>query len=176
MSDHHILAGISRHLRHALWMGIKADEATRSFVLREPAIRIASPDVSDPDGRLFLWLYEVRPNRYLASHPGVRPQTGIAAPPPLPLDLHYMITPLLPANDQDGADLVLLARVMQIMAAMSHLVVAGAETEGELRVTQEEPVLEEQIALWSALRRPMHLSAFYQVGVARINPLSFDAT
>jgi len=173
MSDHHILAAISRHLRHTLWLGLEADDTTRALVLREPAIRIAPPDPDDPDGRLFLWLYEVRPNRYLASNPGARPQSGIAAPPPLPLDLHYMITPLLPANDQDGADLVLLARVMQIMAAVTHLSLPGG-APGELRVTQEEPDLEEQIALWSALRRPIRLSAYYQIGVARIDPLTFD--
>lgn len=174
MSDHHILAGISRHLRHTLWLGIKADEAARALVLREPAIRIASPRADDPDGRLFLWLYEVRPNRYLASHPGVRAQKGVALPPPLPLDLHYLITPNLPSRDQDGAELVLLARVMQIMTALPHLAVPGTEGEDALRITQEEPDLAEQIALWRALRQPMQLSAFYQVGVARIDPLSVD--
>lgn len=172
MSDHHILASISRHLRHTLWLGLKEDAACLSLVQREPAIRIAAPNRDDLDVRLFLWLYEVRPNRYLASHPGVRPQKGIASPPPLPLDLHYLITPNLPRTDQDAADLVLLARVMQIMSAIPHLVLPEGGEE-ELRITQEEPDLPEQIALWSGLRQPMQLSAFYEVGVARIDPLGF---
>lgn len=173
MSDHHILASISRHLRHTLWLGIKEDEACRTLVLREPAIRLCAPDRDDPDGRLFLWLYEVRPNRYLASHPGVRPQRGIASPPPLPLDLHYLITPNLPRGDQDGADLVLLARVMQIMSAVSHMALPGGGGGEELRINQEELDMDEQVALWSALRQPLRLSAFYEVGVARIDPLGF---
>jgi len=161
MSDHHVLAAISRYLRHTLWLGFKADEAVRALILREPAIRISPPNSADGEARLFLWLYEVRPNRYLASHPGVRPHVGAAAPPPLPLD-------------QDGADLVVLARAMQIMAAMPHVAMPGGAEEDELRVTHEEPPLEEQVALWRALREPMRLAAFYQVGVARIDPLDPD--
>lgn len=174
MSDHHVLAAISRYLRHTLWLGFKEAEAVRALILRESAIRISPPNSADGEARLFLWLYEVRPNRYLASHPGVRPHVGAAAPPPLPLDLHYMLTPNLPSLDQDGADLVVLARTMQIMAAMPHVAVPGSAEEDELRVTHEEPSLEEQVALWHALREPMRLAAFYQVGVARIDPLALD--
>ena len=170
MSNHHILAAVSRQIRHLLWTGIKEDEATRSLIKGERAIRIGPPDRKNPDGRLFIWLFQVRPNLYQSDLP-MRHITDVAAPNPLPLDLFYMITPMLPGGDLDGADLVVLARVMQIMAANDHISFKEPDFEEHMRVILEDIPLQEQVLIWRALRAPMTIAVFYQLSPVRINPL-----
>ena len=176
MSNHHILAAVSRRMRSILWEGIKIDEATRSLVLSELAIKIGPPDPDNPDGRLYIWLYQIRPNLYQADLP-MRHITDVAEPSPLPLDLWYMLTPMLPAGDQDGADLVLLARTIQIMAANEHISIDEPSFKENLRVILEEPPVQDQVLLWRALRKPMRLAAYYRLTTVRIDPLySSDAS
>lgn len=174
MSNHHILAAVSRKVRHLLWEGIKADEATQTLIKSERAIRISPPDHKDTDGRIFLWLFQVRPNLYQADLP-MRHITDVAEPNPLPLDLSYLITPMLPGKDQDGAELVVLARVMQIMAANSHITFEEPGFEETVRVMLEDIPLQEQILIWRALRAPMRIAAFYQLSPVRIDPLVASA-
>lgn len=171
MSNHHILAAVSRQIRSLIWQGIKTDAATKSLVKSEMAIKISPPDAAFADGRLFIWLFQVRPNLYQADLP-MRHITDVAEAAPLPLDLWYMITPILPGRDQDGSELVVLARVMQIMAANSHITINEPEFTESMRVTLEDPPLQEQVLMWRALRKPMLLSTFYQVSAVRIDPLA----
>ena len=174
MSNHHILAAVSRRVRSLLWDGIKVDEASKSHVKSEMAIKIGPPNPDNPDGRLYIWLYQIRPNHYQADLP-MRHITDVAEPAPLPLDLWYMITPMLPASDQDGSDLVLLARTMQIMAANQHISFNEPGFEENLRVLLEDPPVQDQVLMWRALRKPMHVAAFYQITAVRINPLADSA-
>ncbi len=175
MSNHHILAAVSRRIRSLLWQGIKSDEAALSLVKGEHALKISAPDPQDADGRLFIWLYQVRPNRYQADLP-MRHITDVAAPAPLPLDLWYMITPVLPGGDLDGADQVLLARSLQVMAANQHITFDEPGFKEKMRVTLEDPSTQEQVLLWRALRKPMQAAVFYQVSSVRIDPLSRPAS
>jgi hypothetical protein len=170
MSNHHIMAAVSRKLRSLLWQGFKADEATRSFVNSEKAIKIGPPQPGAIDGRLYIWLYQIRPNLYQADLP-MRHITDVAEPAPLPLDLWYMLTPMLPGEDQDGADQVILARTLQVMAANAHIAVEEPGFAENLRVILEDPPIQDQIMLWRALRMPMRLSAYYQLMTVRIDPL-----
>jgi hypothetical protein len=174
MSNHHILAAVSRQIRRLLWAGIKEDEATRSLIKSEQAIRIGPPNQEDPVGRLIIWLFQVRPNLYQADLP-MRHITDIAEPNPLPLDLSYLITPILPGGDLDGAELVVLARVMQIMAANDHILFNEPGFEENVRVILEDIPLQEQILIWRALRAPMRIAAFYQLSPVKIDPLPVTA-
>jgi hypothetical protein len=170
MSNHHVLAAVSCRIRHILWEGINSDEATRALMQSKEAIRVGTPDPSDPDGRLFIWLYQIRPNLYQADLP-MRHITDIAEPQPLPLDLSYMLVPTFPSDDHDGANLVVLARTMQIMAANSRIVINEPGFDESLRAILEDPAINEQILLWRALRMPMRLAAYYAVSPVRIDPL-----
>lgn len=170
MSNHHVVAAVSRTIRRLLWEGMKSDPAVRSVVKSERAIIVGPPTSQLEEARLSIWLYQVRPNLYLADQP-MRHITDVAAPPPLPLDLAYMITPILPPGDQDGTELVVLARAMQIMAGHAHIDLSEPGFEESLRVMLEDPPLEDKILLWRALRAPMRASAFYKVSTVRIDPL-----
>ncbi len=171
MSNHHVLAAVSRQIRSLIWQGIKQDAATQSLVESEEAIKIGPPDAGIADGRLFIWLFQVRPNLYQADLP-MRHITDVAEAAPLPLDLWYMITPILPMGAGDGSELVVLARTMQVMAANPHIMIDAPGFAETARVTLEDPPLQEQVLLWRALRKPMLLATFYQVSAVRIDPLA----
>lgn len=174
MSNHHILAAVSCHIRHMLWEGINSDEATRKLLTSKEAIRVGIPVPDDPEGRLYIWLYQIRPNLYLADLP-MRHITDVADPQPLPLDLSYMIVPTFSSDDHDGANLVVLARTMQIMAANSRIVIKEPGFDEAMRIMLGDPPINEQILLWRALRMPMRLAAYYGVSPVRIDPLETGA-
>ena len=171
MSNHHVIAAVSRCVRTFLWEGIKIDETAKSLIKSDMAIKIGPPVTDDPDNRLWIWLYQIRPNLYQSDLP-MRHITDVAKPAPLPLDLSYLIVPALPGTNQDGADQVLAARVMQIMAAKAHFSLnQPPDFDEQLRVTLEDRPMQEQILLWRALRSPMRLAIYYQISVVRIDPL-----
>jgi hypothetical protein len=170
MSNHHIVVTVSRRIRQLLWTGFKTDQVARSIVRGERSIIIGPPDPSLAEARFAIWLYQVRPNLYQADLP-MRHSTDVAEAPPLPVDLLYQLSPMLPAGNQDGAEQVILGRAIQIMAANPHLYFMEPGFEETLRVTLEDLSLEEQILLWRARRVPMRTALYYKLSFVRIDPL-----
>lgn len=124
---------------------------------------------------LSIWLYQVvRDECRLNDLPLVRPMPSGDVeidPPPLPLKLHYLATPL--AQNQPDTEQRILGRVLQffhgrptISGAMLRGELIGTDTE--LHVHLEALGLDEITRVWEALGGSYQLSVSYEVSLARI--------
>ncbi len=125
---------------------------------------------------LSVWLYRVaRDETRLNDPPTVRPLAagGVELlPPPLPLRLHYLMTPIAPkAPDTEQK---ILGRVLR--AFHSRPLVSGALLQGdlmgsgaEIAVRLEQMSLEEITRVWEALEGSYQLSVSYEVTLALVH-------
>ena len=124
---------------------------------------------------LSLWLYRVvRDEHRLNDPPVVRPLPSgrvELVPPPLPLRLHYLATPL--ATGSPDPEQRILGRVLQLFH--TYPVVSGAAlggaltgTEVQIHVRLESLSLDEITRVWEALEGSYQLSVSYEVTLANI--------
>jgi hypothetical protein len=140
------------------------------------SVELATPQEMGADAQgVSVWLYRVlRDDHRLNDPPRLRPRPDgdvDVIPPPLPLRLHYLITPL--AADAPDTEQKILGRVMQLMH--SRPLLAGtalqgdlAGTDSELCVRLESLSLEELTRIWDALEGSYQLSISYEVTLANI--------
>lgn len=124
---------------------------------------------------LSVWLYRVaRDDTRLNDPPVVRPLAGGGVemvPPPLPLRLHYLMTPLAPkAPDTEQK---ILGRVLRTFH--SRPIVSGAAltgdligTDAEISVRMEPMTLDEITRVWEALEGSYQLAVSYEATLALI--------
>ncbi|MBI1205834.1 MAG: DUF4255 domain-containing protein [Azospirillum sp.] len=131
--------------------------------LRSPKdIRIAKK----PLPLVSMWLYRVTRLDELTNAPPRRSPPNHVEMPPLPLNLHYLLTPL--ATDMITAQR-LLGRVMQAFfdnAILSDVYLTPALVSSGLSSVSihfEPHTLEELTRIWEALHEPYDLSSSYDV-------------
>lgn len=121
-----------------------------------------------------LWLYRVCRFDDLENAPPRVSSSGRVIPPPLPLMMYYLVTPM--SADEMTAQR-LLGHAMQALDAHSRL---GPEfTHAELNGENDEPLgihldqqgFEESARLWHALHEPYRLSVSYFVQYVAIESL-----
>ncbi len=124
---------------------------------------------------LSVWLYRVmRDETRLNDPPTVRPLSGGGVelvPPPLPLRLHYLITPLaLKAPDTEQKILGRVLRVFHARPTLSGALLRGdlTGTDAEINVRLESMSLDEITRVWEALEGSYQLSLSYEVTLALI--------
>jgi hypothetical protein len=125
-----------------------------------------------------LWLYRVVRDEERLNAPPERLGPDRLRPPPLPVRLHYLITPIVNINAQTLAfsperEHLLLGKVLQILYDVPLLrgtVLQDdlAGTSIELGVRLETLTLEEITRVWEGLNRPYQLSVSYEVAVVPI--------
>lgn len=121
-------------------------------------------DANNTSG-ISLWLYRVIKDASLLNQPPPRPRLNLESRHPLPVDLYYLVTPIV---DDIETRHVLLGRVLQVLN--DHSMLSGAElqdtlagTSDELRVTLETTPMEELTRIWSALIDDLQLCVSYRV-------------
>lgn len=170
MSDFEAIASVSRTLRALLEGHITNDP---SFPIAAVPIELRSPKELRQDSVdlcVSVWLYRVNRNPDLANEPP-RPGASTVDRYPIPLDLHFLITPIA---DDPESDQKLLGRLVQVMH--DHARIRGPALQGslrggsdELRVTLELLSLEDLSRVWSALDEPYELSVPYLVQLIKID-------
>jgi len=125
---------------------------------------------------LSVWLYRIIRDEQRLNDPPVRLSPSELLPPPLPLRLHYLITPV--TNERFGdpeTEQIIMGKVLQ--AFYSHPVLRGSDlqaeffgTEIELKMRLEPMTLEEIARVWEALEGSYQLSTSYEVSLVNINP------
>jgi hypothetical protein len=140
-------------------------------------VELGTPQEMGADAQgVSLWLYRVlRDDMRLNDPPRIRPRlpAGVELlPPPLPLRLHYLVTPL--AADAPDTEQKILGRIMQLFhsrATLSGAVLQGdlAGTDYELNVRLESLALEELTRIWDALEGSYQLSISYEVTLVNID-------
>jgi hypothetical protein len=118
-----------------------------------------------------VWLYRVTRNPDLLNAPPTREAADELPYHPLPVDLHYLVTPL--AGDRDDEQ-VLFGRVLQVLN--DHTIIRGTDLVSppldpervELRVLLDTLSLEDLTRVWNALQESYALSIGYVVQVVEI--------
>ncbi|MCA9874453.1 MAG: DUF4255 domain-containing protein [Anaerolineales bacterium] len=112
-----------------------------------------------------VWLYRITRNEFLLNQPRRRPTSGQQSRLPMPVNLHYLVTPLMsdPRDEQ-----MLLGLVLQVFN--DHATLRGSDlkdallgSDEELRLSFEAPSLEDLTRVWGALQEPYQASLTYLV-------------
>jgi len=176
-----VLAATSATLRQMLADSMAADigpSGLATFFTGATTVALETPQEMLQAGRqgLSVWLYRVaRDDQRLNDPPEVRTlPTGEAVmiPTPLPVRLHYLMTPLAPASPDTeqrilGRTLQLFHRYPIVSGAFLRAELAG--TNAELHVHLEALGLEEITRVWEALEGSYQLCVSYEVTLARIH-------
>jgi hypothetical protein len=115
---------------------------------------------------LSLWLYRVRRLDELNNAPPQRQPDGRLSVRPLPLNLHYLLTPIAanPLTAQRLLGLAMQALHQEARLGADFLHPALLETtQASVGIHLEPQTAEEAVRIWHALHQPYQLSAAYMV-------------
>jgi hypothetical protein len=127
---------------------------------------------------LSLWLYRVMRDDLRLNEPPARISHDSASPTPLPLRLHYLITPIVRIQNADAGasperEQAILGKAMQLLYMKP--VLQGVDLGDTLAgtsaqiITRLEPLGTEEITrIWSALKASYQLSVSYEAAIAYI--------
>jgi hypothetical protein len=173
MGDYTVLAEVGESLVGVLWEEIQIDRQVNSLIDNENRISLDSPfDLQNNDSvKLSIYLYRITENASLKNQFPVQGNGAQLRKPPLTLDLHYLVTPLVgTVGDQQ----IILGKVMQVFYDRS--ILQGTDLVGSLVASGEEvrvilnPVaLEETTRVWQAMEMSYRLSLVYLVRVAMVD-------
>jgi hypothetical protein len=126
---------------------------------------------------LSVWLYRVVRDEERLNAPYERLNRTQLRRPPLPLRLHYLITPVVNTQAQGTLETeqAILGKVLQVF--YEHPTLRGAElkeglnrTQSEITVRLESLSLDDMTKIYDALLRSYQLSVSYEVSVVYIYP------
>jgi hypothetical protein len=124
---------------------------------------------------LSLWLYRVVRDDERLNQPPRRETVRELRQPPLPVRLHYLVTPIASAVGPNGPELeqAVLGKAMQTLH--DHSFFRGTDLQGDFAGTETEfharleaMSLEDITRVWSALDESYQLSVSYEVSVITI--------
>jgi len=127
-----------------------------------------------------LWLYRIERDDQRLNAPPARLTRTQLQPPPLPLRLHYLATPVVTIDPafplvSPGREQEILGKVIQLCYGRPML--RGVDlrdtltgSDDTLAIRLEPMSLEEITRVWQALQRPYQLSVSYEVTLASIAP------
>lgn len=164
MSEYTAIRAISESLRALL-----------EQYITEPGVEavVLSPQEMREDNRsgVSVWLYRVTRNEHLLNQPPQRLSATEFARNPLPVNLHYLLTPIMTDILDEQT---LLGRILQVFN--DHPVLRGSHLQNDLagsgdsfRVHLETLTLEELTRVWGALQEPYQTSLSYLVQVVSID-------
>jgi hypothetical protein len=124
-----------------------------------------------------VWLYRVVRDEERLNAPARRIGWDLQLPPPLPLRVHFLMTPISGETTMHGREMeqVILGKVLQ--AVHDHPILRGSDlrddfvgTDTVLNVRLEPLALQEVYDIWDALEGSYRLSVSYEVTVVNIDP------
>jgi hypothetical protein len=173
-----VLAATSATLRKMLLDAMTSNIGPTAFFTAAMSVSLETPKEMTTASRqgLSLWLYRVgRDENRLNDPPEVRTLASgqiDVLPPPLPVRLHYLLTPISTSNPD--TEQRILGRAMQLFH--THPIVSAPFLQGELagsnaqlHVHLEALGLDEMSRVWEALGGSYQLSVSYEVTLARID-------
>jgi hypothetical protein len=152
--------------------------------LFDPALGAAVVSLATPDGMemagesgLSMWLYRLVRDDQTLNRPPVRPAPNLIRRRPLPVRVHYLMTPIITGNagiPAPEAEQLVIGRVLQTFhdqPLISGPQLAGSYqgTEVEIAVRLETLGLDETSRIWEGLERSYQLSISYEVTVVVID-------
>ncbi|RPI57887.1 MAG: DUF4255 domain-containing protein [Acidobacteria bacterium] len=151
---------------------------TGPFTTRGMTVLLNTPEemLDIPREGVSLWLYRVVRDEHRLNEPSRRISASEWMRPPLPLRLHYLVTPVTTRANLGDPDTeqYLLGKVMQTLH--SRAVLRGADlqaelsgTDTELHVQLETLTLDETSRMWEALGGSYQLCVSYEVSLVAID-------
>lgn len=179
MSNHQAIAAVTATLRSLLLSKLTAEGMTVNITVRPPD-RVT---VTNGSTQLNLFLYQTAQNAALRNmNLPQKLKPGETAPPPLALNLYYLMTAYGP--DDENEDLVthqLLGKAMNVMhdhplLGADEIKDATSSIQGSdlhnqierIRITPQPMALEEMSKLWTTFQTNFRISAAYLVAVVLI--------
>jgi hypothetical protein len=177
------LHATSTTLREYLQTSIDADpffgSSTHPWRDRSMHVRLQTPAEmmeNNGDEGLSFWLYRVVRDEELLNDPAQRISPTRLRPPPLPVRLHYLVTPVT-NRDNEGdpeTEQYVLGKVLQLFH--SKPMFRGADLRGQLLGTTAQLLvrletlsLDEITRVWEGLNGSYQLSVSYEVSVVHID-------
>ena len=141
-------------------------------------VSLNNPEEMTADNRqgVSLWLYRVNRDGDTLNRPMVQVNSTLRRYPPLPLQLHYLVTPIVNRGSTGSAETeqMILGKVLQILHDRCRL--RGTDLRGDFSGTEVELAvrlgpqsLEEITRVWNALDRSYQLSVSYEVTLVDID-------
>lgn len=152
--------------------------ATAPFTARGMSVSLQTPREMSDAGRegISLWLYRVMRDDQRLNDPPRRTNPTTFAQRPLPMRLHYLVTPITTRDNLGDPDTeqYLLGKVLQSFHTTPMLRGAALRgeltgTDAELSVRLETLALDEVSRVWEALEGPLQLSVSYEVTLVDID-------
>lgn len=146
------------------------------FTVGGMVVSLSTPQemTEKPAEGLSIWLYRVVRDEQRLNDPALRVSATELLPPPLPVRLYYLITPVTNRKLGDPeTEQLILGKVLQSFHGRpvlrgSDLKAELSGTEVELHVRLEALTLEEITRVWEALEGSYQLSVSYEVSVVDI--------
>lgn len=172
MSEHTVLQDIGMTLKYLLEENINIP----TNLVSPENIELESPNKTGDESirRLSIFLFKVEENPHLKNQEMQNVNNTKLKPPPISLDLYYLITPFAQSRSEEQ---LILGRVMQIFYdnAILKMPILRGDLEGtseEFRVTLYSLPFEEVFQLWQSFsERSFTLSVCY-----KITPVEIDST
>jgi hypothetical protein len=170
VSDYSVIRAVSQTLDTLLTTFITNSSDVQ---IKNIPVELLSPkemEAANEDLGVSLWLYRATRMAEMLNEPPERKMNQII-PTPLPVLLHYLVTPI--AKDPLTRH-ALMGKVLQVFN--DHSILRGADLQGilqgtteQLRITLEALSLEDLSLIWDALNEPYQLSVSYLVQVVKID-------
>jgi hypothetical protein len=143
-------------------------------------VTVLAPDEAGGDQRINLFLYKVEENSFLRNEDWtVKPgNTSQLVPPPLSLNLYYLMTPYAKSDPQTGNATAheILGEAMRVFYENSVIPdnfldpgLKGAREQFRIVYNALDP--EELSRLWSTFSQPFRLSVRYQISTVQVDML-----
>lgn len=172
MSEYSSLRRVSLALAARLRLAFVADPQLNPLFTGTHVVSLETPKEMrkpPPAVGLSLWLYLVQRDPFLANRPPERVDEGHVRLAPIPVDLHYLVTPI---TDDPETEQLIMGKILEVFHERAFLLPDPAfpELVDELRISLEPLDLESITRVWTALEEPYQLCASYLVEAVRVSP------
>ncbi len=174
----HWIHGASVSLQGHLRARLEAEPSLEAFANQVATVSLHTPEEMGElaEQGLSLWLYRVVRDEFQLNRPPTRVAPDRLRRAPLPVRLHYLLTPIMTVGNGVGApelEQLIVGKILEIFHDQPTL--RGADLSGglagadvELTVRLETLSLEEITRVWDALERSYQLCLSYEVSLVPI--------
>jgi hypothetical protein len=141
-------------------------------------VTLLAPDETGPARRINLFLYKITENTFLKNQDWQvsRTDPGRVVPPPLSLNLHYLLTPYAQNDSETGNTNAheILGEAMRVLhenpvLPAQHLVDGLDDAHEQIKIIPDHIDLDELSKIWSTFGQPFRLSIGYEVSVVQLD-------
>lgn len=142
-------------------------------------VTLLAPDEAGGNRRINLFLYKIQENNFLKNKDWEVSRTDPAriVPPPLSLNLCYLMTPYAQNDPQTGNTSAheILGDAMRVLYQFpvipgEHLAAGLADAREQIKIMQLPVDLDEISKVWSTFGTPYRLSVAYEVSTVQLDP------